>query len=425
MTKPQWIFGRFLGIFLALPTVALASSLVFESPSGPLTAREIAGFKSWAQTFHPDPDNVGDAWAFGHSGQALEALGLMYEATGDRALLDRMIAIAGIGLAERNDLAPAPVGHRPLWPGPSTPAWGNQAPGGDNASHAGPETGDAAGKIAYAAYLILKTPGLDGLAVPDGDPGQLGRTYGERARTFVHLLDATEDEFVLPWFVRKEDGDRFYYPKDRRYIRSLGGDRNNAGDAVPWNQQFMLDCGLQRLAQCHELLRDDPARVALYDTCVRASLSWFLESVTSHRDPRAHGIFYTWSYAADDAKHVEDSVHAGLDLEGVYRCYLSGRYAAVLHRSHLQSFANEVVDVMSLGGGHFAGIVDGNAKGGHAAPTDFPRPNVLVILEFRPDAFPAFAQFALAAKRTAGDPTAVSHLLWVKYRLSQNLATAP
>jgi len=425
MIRPHRIVGWLLGVVLALPAAALASPLVFESPSGPLTLREIAGFKSWAQAFHPDADNQGDAWAFGHSGQALEALGLMYEATGDRDFLDRMIEIAGVGLAERNDLAPAPVGHRPLWPGISTPAWGNEAPGSAGAGHAGPETGDAAGKIAYAAYLILKTPGLDGVAVPDGDPGQFGKTYGERARTFVRLLDATEDQFILAWFVRKDDGDRFYYPKDRRYIQALGNERNNAGNAVPWNQQFMIDCGLQRLAQCHELLRDDPARIALYDACVRASLSWMLQSVTSHRDLGGHGVYYTWSYAADDAKHVEDSVHAGLDLEGLYRCYLSGRYAIVLNRSHLQAFANEVADVMSLGGGRFAGIVDGNAKGGHAVSTDFPRPDVLVVLEFRPDVFPAIAQAAMAAKRTAGDPTAVSHLLWVKYRLTQNLATAP
>ena len=399
-------------------TAGAATPLLFAAPSGPPTAREIAGFKAWMEKFRPDPNNENDAWAFGHSGQALEALGLMYESTGDRAFLDRMVELASIGLAERNDLAPAPVGQRPLWPGPATPAWGNKAPGQENSSQAGPETADVAGRIAYAAYLILKTPSLAAEAVPDGDPGQFGRTYAERARTFVRLLDATEDGFVLPWFVRKSDHNRYYYPRDRRYVRSLSGESDNSGRPLPWNQQFMLNNGLQRLAQCHAILQDDPARGVLYDACVSGSIAWFLSQTRPHDDPRFHGTYCTWSYSADDAGHIEDGAHAGLDLEGLYRSYLSGRYQAVLHRAELQAFANDVVDIKPHRPGRWARQVDGGSKAGHAASTDYPRPNILVMLEFRPEALPAFAEAALGAKRTAGDPTAIAHLLWVLYRLS-------
>ena len=410
--------GRLVRLLLALlPAVVSASPLVFESQTGPPTPREIAGFKTWLNEFRPDPNNENNAWAFGHSGQAIVAAGFLYETTGDIAFLNRMIALAGTGLATRNDLAPTPVGHRPLWPGESTPAWGNEPAGSPGASHAGPETADVAGRIAYCAWLILKTPALADRIVPDGDPFRFGATYAGRARNFVRLLDATADGFVVPWFVRQTDHSHYYYPKDRRYVRSLPGP-DNSGDPIPWNQQFMINHCLQRLAQCHELLQDDPARVAFYDACVSASIAWFLDHTESHPGSKAHGVYYTWHYSLDDSKHVEDVVHAGLDLEGLYRAYLSGRYGAVLSRAHLQAFANDVVDVLPLGLNRWAGMVDGENKSGHAAMTDFPRPALLLMLEFRPDAFGFFANAAMTAKRTAGDPTAIAHLLWVRYRLS-------
>lgn len=400
---------------------AVASPLIIEAPAGPPTAREIAGFKTWAQEFRPDPDNVNNGWAFGHSGQALEALGRLYEATGDIAFLDRMIELASLGLSLRNDLAPAPLGHRALWPGDATPAWGNQPVAGPGGSHAGPETGDVVGRIAYAALLILQTPALADQVVPDHDPLHYGTTYGERARTLVRQLDVTEDRFIVPWFVRTKDHNHYYYPTDRRYVRSLPGP-DNSDNPVPWNQQFMINGGLQRLAQCHELLKDDPARVTFYDGCVSASLAWFLERVETHRDTRVRGVYYTWHYALDESKHVEDAVHASLDLEGLSRAYASGRYGAVLRAEHMQAFANDVMDIMRLGGGRWAGTVDGEGKTGHAAITDFVRPNLLLALEFRPAAFPALAQATLAAKRTAGDPTAVANLLWVRTRLVRRAA---
>ena len=411
--------GSLVAFLLVLwPATVAASPLVFEALTGPPTPREIAGFKTWLNEFRPDPNNENNAWAFGHSGQAIVAAGFLYEATGDIAFLNRMIELAGTGLALRNDLAPAPVGHRPLWPGESTPAWGNEPPGGPGASHAGPETADVAGRIAGCALLILKTPALENQIVPDGDPFHYGATYGERARSFVRQVDATADAFVVPWFVRKTDHNHYFYPKDRRYVRSLPGP-DNSGDPVPWNQQFMVNHCLQRLAQCHELLHDEPARVAFYDACVSASIAWFLDHTETHRDAKGHGVYYTWHYALDASIHVEDAVHAGLDLEGLYRAYLSGRYGAVLPRAHLQAFANDVVDVLPLGPNRWAGTVDGDSKAGHAAVTDFPRPALLVMLEFRPDAFGFFAQAAMAAKRTAGDPTAIAHLLWVRSRLAQ------
>jgi len=397
-----------------------ATPLVFETLSGPITPGEIAGFESWMEKFEPDATNENDAWAFGHSGQALEALGYLYEATHEQRFLDRMIAIASTGLAERNDLAPAPVGHRPLWPGVDTPAWGNQPAEQSNSSHAGPESADVAGRIARAAVLILKAPALSEQIVPDTDPFHFGKTYGERARTFVRLLDMTAEQFVVPYFVKTSDHNRFFYPRDHRYTDSLSGAQNNAGSPIPWNQQLMIDNLFQRLAECHELLGDKPDRVAFYDACVATSLAWFLGSTNSHSDSRAHGVYYTWSYAIDDAKHVEDGAHAGLDLEGLYRAYLSNRYQSVLGRSQMQAFANDVVDVMPESQGHWAGTVDGGGKGGHAAVTDYPRPNIILMLEFRPEAFPYFAKAALSAKRTVGDPTAISHLLWAKYRISEN-----
>lgn len=398
-------------------------TLILEDVSGPPTAKETAALEAWAQRFKPEPNNEGNAWAFGHSGQAIEALGLMYEATGDRALLARMTELASLGLSLRDDLAPAPVGHRHLWPGDATPAWGNNPVGRADGSHAGPESGDVAGRIAYCAYLILKTPTLAGEEVPDGDPHGYGKTYGARARRMVELLDATAEDFVVRWFVRTSEHNRFYYPKDRRYARSLTG-QDNSGGPVPWNQQFMLGNCLLRLAQCHALLGDKPERVKFYDACVAASYAWFFDEVSRHRDGK-HGEYYTWEYVEGDTRHVEDAVHAGIDLEGIYRGYVSARYPTVLTPARLQALANTVVDVMSLGDHRWAGAVDGGGNDGpgnprsknHAANTDFPRPNLLLAAEFRPEVFPYFREATFAAKRTNNDVTAIARLLWARSRL--------
>lgn len=396
----------------------LASPLVFAGgPSlAPVGPEEIGRFKAMLEGLQPGTSNVGNVWIYGKPGQQTEAMGDMYALSHDRAILDRMIVFADAAMSERNDLAPAPVGQRVLWTGAISPVWPNRPSSDPDAGYSATENGDIVGHIGYCALLILKSPELADRAVPDGDPHHFGKTYRERARTYVKLLDQTCDQFMVPWLVRASDQDRFYFTTTEAY-RKLSA-ISKAGQMVPWNQQFMMDNGFQRLAECHEVLGDDPARVARYDRYVSHSIAWMLTTVVRQADPKNGGTYYLWKYAIEEAKHIEDSNHTDIDLEGLYRSYLSGRYAAVLSRADMEAFANDNVDVMSLGGGKWAGHVDGHSDPkGHGSGTSYPRPNFLSVLEFRPDAYAYFAG-CVDADGHGSDPVEYARLLWIRNRIA-------
>ena len=118
---------------------------------------------------------------------------------------------------------------------------------------------------------------------------------------------------------------------------------------------------------------------------------------------------------------LEDSNHTDIDLQGLYRAsYVSGRYGDVLHKADMQAFANDNVDIMSLGDGKWSGHVNGTSdKSGHGAGTTYPRPDFLYALEFRPEAFDYYAKSEIAAGRTQSDFNVVSRLLWLRYRIGE------
>src|SRR2546428_377374 len=89
---------------------ARAQMLVIESTSGPITPHELDAFKAFMQTRTPPANTWGkpeehNALADGPAGRDLEAMGLMFEATGDAAILNRMVFFADAFWAMRNDRA--------------------------------------------------------------------------------------------------------------------------------------------------------------------------------------------------------------------------------------------------------------------------------------------------------------------------------
>src|SRR6185436_2349469 len=148
---------------------ARAQAMVVESSGGPVTKTEREAFKAFMLTRVPPPNAWGDtgqhnALADGTAGTDVEAMGQMFEATGDVEILDRMIFFLDEFVALRNDL---PGGaHRVVWTGKVEKVWlgavDTVAPGGENS--------DTIAHIAYGALLILRTPALWPRVVPDGNP---------------------------------------------------------------------------------------------------------------------------------------------------------------------------------------------------------------------------------------------------------------
>jgi hypothetical protein len=289
------------------------AELLVETLDGPVTPKEISAFKSFMQARTPASNNVGNAWVYGNSGKDTEALGLMYEVSRERGLLDEMIRFADAALAARND----PTNGRVVWTGKRELCWPNKPASSSEAAYAGSESGDVIAHIGYCAKLILQTPAIWNTPVPLGDPKGFGASYRARARTYVREMDRSIETFILPWFVKASDKERYCWPDTESYGK-LGPRYESArGQPIPWNQQTMLSGGLLRLAECHELLGDEPVRVARYYRIVRSNLDWFLGDL--HSGTRDGRTVYDWGYSL--GRRGEDVPHGGYDIWGLCRAF--------------------------------------------------------------------------------------------------------
>lgn len=388
----------FAAAFVTLSHLRGAEGMIVEKLEGNITAAEVQAFKNFMRTVPVPKDNLHNAMVYGSGGSAAESLGRMFEISGDRELLDLMLRFTDAMLAARND----PKTGMVVWTGEREPVWPNAVPPEGKPAYAGTETGDVIGHIAYAARLILQNKALTDEKAPDGG------TYRERALRYVREGDRSIDTFVMKWLVRP-DSLRFFMPDSEAYDAATRP--GSARLPVPWNQQTMLNNGFIRLAECHALLGDDPARVKRYDAIVQASVDWFFEkaqriTVDGHE-------CYRWTYAAEDPmKHFEDTAHGGYDVGGLYRAYVSGRYGITAEM--LRPFANTVLHIMARPGNTFTGRTDGGSAG--KRPPGTIRGNWIDLCEFSPE----LLQLLHAANRgrIKGSPDTTANLLWTRQRMA-------
>ena len=99
----------------------------------------------------------------------------------------------------------------------------------------------------------------------------------------------------------------------------------------------MFLAGLQRSSECHEILGDDPARVASQDAIVQANVSWFLTKAVPYT---ANGYAcYNWFYRADTTSKYEEvwEQHGALDIRMLEESYNRG---IGLAKTEMIKFAN-------------------------------------------------------------------------------------
>ena len=284
-----------LALVSGLASKTQAATITIGSLTGPVTTSEINSFKSYVQTsVSPAANNFGNAYVYGNTGRGIEGMGLMYEVSADRAILDRMIQFSDAMLQSRSFMTSWTGQQEYIWPNSTT----NQG---------GTEQGDILGHMAYTAKLILQTPSLWNTPVSVGDPNSYGGTYRERALTFIAEADRTASGY-LKRFVNPAQSNRYYFTSSTYW-------GNSANDPVPWNQQMMINNGFQRLAECYELLGTNPTRVTEYDGYVQTSIDWFLDTVVPYN---VNGkTAYTWGYAS--GRTNEDVGHGAYDIGGVMR----------------------------------------------------------------------------------------------------------
>jgi hypothetical protein len=391
-----------------LSCASLSGQIAVDSFDGPLTANEISTFKSYINTVQPivwtNTANMANEYAQGHSGETIKALGLMYEITGDTAILDRMIYFCDVLLSERNDILPAPYGQHVMWTGTVTHDWISSQTDPDATGNA--PAGDGAGHLAYCARLILQHTALLNQAVPQGDIYGHGATYGQRAATFIAEADDVYSSTVFPYYLNLASGNLMYFAANERY---------KPGDTVPWNQQMMFTYGMQNLAAAHAILGDNPALVSQYDGILQANLNWFFNSTTTKQTytDAAGNSAYDWAYDPT-GNSGEDSNHAALDVAGYFRAYQLNRYG--ITAAQMQPFANMYVDVMHLGPKFFAGRVNGTNGTGHGSPTPYARSANLVLADLRPDKYYDLVSTGLTSGGTTTSLDTFSRFAWVKNR---------
>src|SRR3954468_20731355 len=98
-----------VAVVTAFSASARAQTLAIDSITGPITAHELDAFRAFIRTRNPPPNTWGtgrehNALGDGAPGRDLEAMAMMYEATHDAEILQRIVFFADAFVAMRNDL---------------------------------------------------------------------------------------------------------------------------------------------------------------------------------------------------------------------------------------------------------------------------------------------------------------------------------
>jgi hypothetical protein len=371
--------------------------MTVQSLAGAVTATEISSFETFMAGEAPPTTNTYDnTIADGTAGMESEALGLMYEVTDSPVLLNQMIAYADQFLALRNSTNSGRI----MWDGNRDPIWLTYPASSSDAGYAGCENNDIVGHIADCAKLIFETPSLWNTTVPDGDPFGTGTTYYQRAQTFMTQMDVTETSYMLKWFIN---------PTNHEITAPANAAWTALGESVnAWNRQMMFMNGFQRLSECHQLLGDNPAKVAQYDAIVQAAMNWFVNGLEPYT---TNGIpVYNWTYAPGSGGSEDNTLHSTYDIWGITRAWESGRYG--LSNATMVPFANTLQDVMNVSTNHISYYVNGTSSPN--STRNFIYPGWMPISNFGAAAFPIMANMDIAQGSQADTAIFDALILWVK-----------
>jgi len=379
------------------------AQMVLDSYSGPITRNELESFKNFMKTraIPPHPWGFNDTdhnyISDGPAGRDVEAMGLMYEATGDVEILNRMIDFVDAFVYMRNDL---PGGTQVvMWTGNVDPVWPGNGPAHPPSNYSGGENGDTIAHIEYCALLILETPSLWDEPVPGGDPHGFGVTYLDRAKTYIAITDEANDQYSYMYFVTGNNLIR--NPPD--WPRGF-----HTMEAI--NIQMMLDGGFQRDAEIHEILGDDPGRVEKYDAVVRTSVRECLDGM-KHAYTAGDRTVYKWGYCPWSTSLNESVGHGNYDVLGMWRAWTRTAYG--ITTEEVTPIADAFVYVISLGGNRFTGNVDGSGTVMNRVDGEW-----VTAADWDPAVYDLIAHADVANGRFATTPAIAAAVLWMKQRLS-------
>jgi hypothetical protein len=400
--------------------VAPAAAYVIDGLEGAPTANELASLKKGLEVdyraaaltcsgppcgpFNVFLGNHGNNYVYGQSGGAVEGMIALYQITRDPAVMDGMVYFADQMLAHRNDHYKT----HSMYTGKVELCWPNKDPGPEY-GYCGTEQGDVLGHITSVALEIVKSPSLWQRQTPVPDTMKFGATYLERARSYLAECRKTIDTFIIPELV--DANDRFRYPDSDAFAALGSRYAGIRGRTVPWNQNTMLANGFLSIAMALDVLGEEPATVARYDTIVRTWVRALIDNGVTRGTVMGNPT-YDWCYGSNDRPPAcsEDIGHGGYDFWGVYRAYARPKLGFTM--AEVVPFANTFRYLIMQGAG-YAAKVNGTGAGGKVGST------WLYAAFLRHDLFQAVAS-PLVPAATAGDPDTAGRILWSKYMNSRN-----
>lgn len=393
-------FRSLLVLVISCASLVGRAAMTIQSLSGPVTSTEISSYETFMAGQAPPTANTYDNnMADGTAGMNCESLGLMYEVTNDPALLNEMITYADAFISLRNDY----TDQRVMWTGNVDPVWLTKAATSSEAGYAGCENNDIVGHVAYCAKLILETPSLWNQTVPDGNPHGYGATYFQRATNYIAQMEFSEDNYFTKWFIdTSTDRIKDSTAVDPRF--SALGESTTA-----FNRQMMFLNGWQRLSECHQILGDNPAKVALYQSIVQAAMNWFVSQLqpgTASGQP-----VYNWTYAPNGSGSEDNTLHSTYDIWGITRAYNAGVYTNI-GASTMIPFANTLQYVMNVSTNHISYYVNGTSSPN--SPRSFIYPGWMPIANFGPTTYSIMANMNIAQGSQGSTAIFDAFILWDK-----------
>ena len=323
--------------------------MVLEGLEGDVTTNEYNSYINAINNFpSPPTNNINNFLVYDRlGGSRLHGMQTFFSFSHDRRAMDVAIVWSDAFLHARND----PVNGRIVWTGNRELCWPNKETNDEaHVLYSGAENGDVIEHIVNTARLILEQPSLWSLETPPDTYG-FGKTYLERAKTYVNECQKSAETTIVPWYVRKtRDGYRLIHPESKVYWKYC----ESAGP-VPWNQQQCIIGGLLRLAQCHRLLNDGNTNIAYYEKITGDAADWFFSNA---KLVSVNGTnCYDWGYVfvKDPEEHREDTGHSFYDV------YVLRAYDANLgpSRVQMQRLINTALFVINRGSNRFGGYVNG------------------------------------------------------------------
>lgn len=413
------LFKQALLLFLLLSCkIVLGQSAIIENLTGNITINELQAFKQKINSItYTEEVLYRNAWVYGTPSKNIEACGLMYEATKDVEILDRMIYFCDKALIQRNDKASAGNGgQRITFTGNIDPVWPSDAvePEVGHPITAGIEQGQVLGYLAYCAKLILETPEIADDNVPDNDMYDFGVTYSQRALKYIQECNYVIDNWIMPNFIRVSENNHYYSPDDPAFTMM------SPNIPFPWNQAMMLNCGLIRLVQCHLILNNEVSRVANYDDIVESNINWFKTYLYKIKSSVGTECL-NWRYSVTQ-HNIEDMGHAAFVTRGFYLAYSSGRYGISFNET-MVPFANTYFDIVlpTITDGKYALNIDGTGGG----DVNYVRDDHLYLADIRQEKFNMVANININANRIGNYPAIAANILWQKSKRQSNLPNVP